>query len=192
MNGLAQLALKLTAPGVPDVYQGCEAWDLNLVDPDNRRPVDYAWRERTLAELAARSDDPALPRELLAQWQDGRVKLWLTARLLALRTREEALFAQGRYVPVRVRGAHRDAVCAYLRSDGTTHVLCVVPRLWQHLAGGGHALARGGDVGRYRRRAACRASRGAMHWRTKAPHPWALPVGLGNTTGALPLGQPAA
>jgi len=146
VNSLAQVALKLTAPGMPDAYQGSEAWDLDLVDPDNRRPVDYAWRERALAALAARQGDDTLPRELLDTWRDGRVKLWLTARLLDLRRDHPALFAHGRYAPVRVQGSRRDAVCAYLRSHAGRHVLCVVPRLWQRHADAGTAWPLGDAV----------------------------------------------
>ena len=86
-NSLIQTVGKLTAPGVPDIYQGCELWDLNLVDPDNRRPVDFAAREAAIADLAARLEAPdqrsALFKTLMDEWQDGRAKLATTALLLA-------------------------------------------------------------------------------------------------------------
>ncbi len=81
-NSLVQTVAKLTAPGVPDIYQGCELWDLNLVDPDNRRPVDFALREADMTDLAARlkapEQRPALFKTLIDEWQDGRVKLATT------------------------------------------------------------------------------------------------------------------
>lgn len=135
INSLAQVTLKLTTPGMPDLYQGCEGWDLNLVDPDNRRPVDYAWRARVLAECTAGVHDPGLASDLLACWQDGRVKVFVTSRLLDLRRRLAELFEHGTYVPLRVQGVHRDAVCAYLRRHEGTDVLVVVPRLWQEVTG---------------------------------------------------------
>src|SRR5207244_2618256 len=96
LNGLAQLTVKATIPGVPDFYQGTELWDLALVDPDNRRPVDFAARRTALAALAAEPDW----RALQACWQDGRIKLALTRRLLALRNALAQLFRDGEYVPV--------------------------------------------------------------------------------------------
>ena len=135
VTSLAQTAIKLTAPGVPDTYQGTELLDFSLVDPDNRRPVDYAQRSAMLHQLGAREASPVLAAELLAQWQDGRVKLWLTSRLLQLRKRRAEWFRNAAYVPVRTRGAHRHCVCAYLRRAAGAHVLCVVPRLWQVIAG---------------------------------------------------------
>ena len=80
INSLAQVALKLTVPGVPDIYQGNEIWDFSLVDPDNRRPVDYARRRKLLDSLTG-----ATPEELLQNWPDGRIKLFLTQRLLRFR-----------------------------------------------------------------------------------------------------------
>ncbi len=88
IHGLAQVALKLGAPGVPDIYQGCELWDYSLVDPDNRRPVDYASRREMLASFARRESEPSLLLdELLADWPDGRIKLYVTWRLLAAAAR---------------------------------------------------------------------------------------------------------
>ena len=88
LNSLSQVLLKITSPGVPDFYQGTELWDLNLVDPDNRRPVDYALRERLLSELDRKAEAgnlPALCAELLENYQDGRIKLWTTMQALRLR-----------------------------------------------------------------------------------------------------------
>ena len=103
-NSLVQTALKLTAPGVPDIYQGCELWDLSLVDPDNRRPVDYREREAALAalrpRLEAETERAGLFESLLTTWPDGRIKLALTALLLGLRRDRPELFAEGDYAPI--------------------------------------------------------------------------------------------
>ena len=101
VNSLAQVVLKIASPGVPDFYQGSELWDLSLVDPDNRRPVDYGLRAGyldALHELAEREGPGAVCRELLGNLADGRVKLWTTHRALALRQQEHALFRRGEYL----------------------------------------------------------------------------------------------
>ncbi|MDP9366041.1 MAG: malto-oligosyltrehalose synthase, partial [Chloroflexota bacterium] len=103
-NALAQLLLKLSAPGVPDLYQGTELWDLSLVDPDNRRPVDFAERARLARALARRRTTSALARELVATKADGRIKLYLAQRALACRRERPDLFADGEYVPLAARG----------------------------------------------------------------------------------------
>jgi len=127
-NSLGQLALKFTLPGVPDVYQGDELWNLNLVDPDNRRPVDYGLRTAMLDALRARSgDDPVqLVRELCRHWPDGRLKLFMIWKLLALRRRLAALFSGGTYHPLTVRGHYADSVCAYTRAYNGSRVVTVV------------------------------------------------------------------
>ena len=121
-NSLSQVVLKITAPGVPDFYQGTELWDLSLVDPDNRRPVDYAARRALLAELAERGDAelPALCAELLAAPADGALKLLVTARALRHRRRHRALFERGDYVPLAGDGARRRHVVAFARTTGRT------------------------------------------------------------------------
>lgn len=95
VHSLAQTTLKMTSPGVPDLYQGCEFWDLSLVDPDNRRPVDFAARRAALADIRrlAGADQPAAVRELLRSWPDGRIKMYLTHRLLELRAGREGAAA---------------------------------------------------------------------------------------------------
>ncbi len=94
LNSLAQTTLKMCAPGVPDFYQGSELWDFRLVDPDNRRPVDFAQREKMLKELhtAARKDLPQLARDLMARWPDERIKLHTIARTLQFRREHPNLF----------------------------------------------------------------------------------------------------
>ncbi len=131
VNGLAQTLLKLTAPGVPDLYQGTEFWDLSLVDPDNRRPVDYALRRRTLKKLGAAPD----PAELVANWHDGRVKQLVIARTLDLRRRLPAVFADGTYTALEVTGAQADRVVAFHRKLNDDEIVVVVPRLLAPLLG---------------------------------------------------------
>jgi (1->4)-alpha-D-glucan 1-alpha-D-glucosylmutase len=122
LNSLAQTLLRMTAPGVPDLYQGTEFWDFTLVDPDNRRPVDFPARQRALqreADLAP----------LLGDWRDGRVKQALIAHTLALRNRLPALFLEGDYLQLEIRGPKQAHLLAFLRRQGNLAVLSVVPRL---------------------------------------------------------------
>jgi (1->4)-alpha-D-glucan 1-alpha-D-glucosylmutase len=129
-NSLAQTLLKIASPGVPDFYQGTELWDLNLVDPDNRRPVDFVQRARFLEEIIRRSDDDilALIADLLASKDDGRVKLFLIHRALKARQELAELFAEGSYFPVKVKGKHRRRVVAFGRQWGEKCAAAVVPR----------------------------------------------------------------
>ncbi|MDN5865405.1 MAG: malto-oligosyltrehalose synthase, partial [Gammaproteobacteria bacterium] len=134
LASLAALALKCTAPGVPDFYQGTEFWDLTLVDPDNRRPVDYQRRARALGELepwiAGRVAGRArLVEELLGAWPDGRIKLYILASLLQLRRRRPKLFVQGGYELVRVEGACADDVLAFRRRHGDEQLVVLVARV---------------------------------------------------------------
>ena len=148
-NSLAQTLVKITAPGVPDFYQGTELWDLSLVDPDNRRPVDFAARERALTDLEAHlraGHLDALVDELLARWPDGRVKLYTIHRALTGRRAHPALFQQGAYVPLQAVGSHAAHVCAFARQMGTESVVVVVPRLMAALTGHGSRLPLGGEV----------------------------------------------
>ncbi|MBK6631423.1 MAG: malto-oligosyltrehalose synthase [Betaproteobacteria bacterium] len=140
INGLSQALLKLTSPGVPDLYQGCELWQFNLVDPDNRRPVDYAQRARMLAELKALADAPreAWPQRLqplVARPEDGRIKLYLTWRALRLRARWADLFRDGDYLPLAVDGTAAEHLCAFARCHDGRAVVVVVPRLLARLYG---------------------------------------------------------
>jgi (1->4)-alpha-D-glucan 1-alpha-D-glucosylmutase len=132
-NALGMQLLKLTSPGVPDVYQGTELWDRSLVDPDNRRPVDYTQRASLLRALRRRRPSVGLAGELLASKDDGRIKLWVTARALAARQRDPDLFGLGEYLPLEVRGTRRDQACAFARrlvdEHGAREVIVVVPRL---------------------------------------------------------------
>jgi (1->4)-alpha-D-glucan 1-alpha-D-glucosylmutase len=135
VNALAQTTLKLTSPGVPDIYQGQELWDFSLVDPDNRRPVDYELRARLLGELRqAWNDSPdkrsALARQLALRPRDPRLKLFVTWRLLAVRNAARRLFTEGAYTPLEVRGPAADHVAAFAWSDveGRPRLIVAVPR----------------------------------------------------------------
>jgi (1->4)-alpha-D-glucan 1-alpha-D-glucosylmutase len=129
VNALAQQLLKLTAPGVPDVYQGTELWDQSLVDPDNRRPVDYDRRSALLQALRARGPSRELAEHLLATKADGRIKLWLTHRALACRQSWPEVFADGEYLPLEATGSEADRVVAFARRHGEREVVVIVPRL---------------------------------------------------------------
>jgi (1->4)-alpha-D-glucan 1-alpha-D-glucosylmutase len=124
INSLSQVVLKLTAPGVPDIYQGCEIWNFSLVDPDNRQPVDYRQRREMLDALEAASPD-----ELLRQWPDGRIKLFLTQRLLRFRRDHQALFQHGKYLPLVVSGSLADCCVAFAREHEGTWIAVLAPRL---------------------------------------------------------------
>jgi len=139
LNSLAQLTLKMTMPGVPDIYQGTELWDLSLVDPDNRRPVDFSARAQTLAHEADWTS-------LAAAWPDGRIKLALTRRLLALRNECAALFAHGAYRPVEVSGRDRDHVLAFARVSGRDAVVVAVGRLFGPFSEGGRRWPSGWEA----------------------------------------------
>ncbi len=129
VRSLAQTLLKIAAPGVPDFYQGMELWDLSLVDPDNRRPVDFGLRQAALAELDARAaqDLPALLEDLCRHWTDGRIKLFVTSRALRVRASLPELFARGRYVPVGARGEDGSRLIAFARNRGNDWILTAAP-----------------------------------------------------------------
>jgi (1->4)-alpha-D-glucan 1-alpha-D-glucosylmutase len=137
---VAQTLLKLTSPGVPDIYQGTELWDFSLADPDNRRSVDFAHRRRVLTELGheiAREPDLApLARRLVETKEDGRIKLFVIRQALALRRQRALLFQAGEYRPLEAQGARADHVCAFARVRGEESAVVLVPRL---LAAGGLA-----------------------------------------------------
>ncbi|MGH9665836.1 MAG: malto-oligosyltrehalose synthase, partial [Bryobacteraceae bacterium] len=153
INSLSQLVLKIASPGVPDFYRGAELWDLNLVDPDNRRPVDFRLREQLLDEM-----EPLLacscPVEeriralglMLEHWEDGRIKLYVTAAGLRLRRRWWETFAGGQYVPLAVEGAAASHLVAFARVSSGRSVIAVAPRLAATLCGSRASLPLGPDV----------------------------------------------
>ncbi|QZD73933.1 malto-oligosyltrehalose synthase [Pseudomonas sp. 3-2] len=120
LNGLAQTLLRMTVPGVPDLYQGNEFWDFSMVDPDNRRPVDYAARQQAL-------EAPGPVQELLANWRDGRIKQALIAEVLRLRADHTELFRQGSYQALEVLGSQAHNVLAFAREHGERRIIVIVP-----------------------------------------------------------------
>lgn len=128
LNSLAQSLLRMSVPGVPDLYQGAEYWDFSLVDPDNRRPVDYAARQRSLHDAQALG-------QLLEHWQDGRIKQALVARTLQTRAAHAELFMHGDYQPLEVVGEHANKVLAFARTTATQLAVVIVPRLCSDLLG---------------------------------------------------------
>jgi (1->4)-alpha-D-glucan 1-alpha-D-glucosylmutase len=124
VNSLTQTLLKLTVPGVPDIYQGNEIWDFSLVDPDNRRPVDFGHRQSLLQQIAG-----ADPAELLRTWPDGRLKLFLTQRVLTFRREHSHLFKQGSYIPVATTGAFGNSCVAFVRQSGAEWIMVIASRV---------------------------------------------------------------
>jgi (1->4)-alpha-D-glucan 1-alpha-D-glucosylmutase len=129
LYALCQTLLKTTCPGVPDVYQGCDLWDFSLVDPDNRRPVDYEKRQRFLNEIKARENDEGLLQDLLSSPEDARVKLYLLHKVLHLRKDLKDLFDRGDYIPLQLKGEHSEHAMAFARHYGNDWCIVVVPRL---------------------------------------------------------------
>ena len=147
LNSISQTLCKLTAPGVPDIYQGNDILDFSLVDPDNRRAVDYEQRARMLAALEAHGDaDPKFARALLDNLSDGRAKLYVTWKALQFRKLRPALFRDGDYVAAHATGESASHLCAYARRLASEAVLVIVPRLYARLLGERNELPLGESV----------------------------------------------
>jgi (1->4)-alpha-D-glucan 1-alpha-D-glucosylmutase len=131
LYSLNQLLLKLTCPGVPDIYQGCEFWDLSLVDPDNRRKVDYSLRQESLDKLqaAATGEQAKLHQQLLQEPGNGQVKLYLLFRILTARNNFRDVFEQGEYLPLEATGNHNNHVLAFARKYKNQWAIVAVPLL---------------------------------------------------------------
>ncbi|MEJ2431056.1 MAG: malto-oligosyltrehalose synthase, partial [Deltaproteobacteria bacterium] len=129
-NSLAQTLIKITAPGVPDFYQGAELWDLNLVDPDNRRPVDFSIRESLLRNIKEESqaDLLSLVAKLLRNREDGRIKLFLISMALKARKQHANIFQMGTYTPLAVSGSLREHLIGFLREYGEKRAVTIAPR----------------------------------------------------------------
>ncbi|MGL5064549.1 MAG: malto-oligosyltrehalose synthase, partial [Microcoleus sp.] len=129
-NSLSQTLLKIASPGVPDIYQGTEFWDLSHVDPDNRRPVDFDRRIEILQEIKEKSEANILQliEELIATREDARIKLFLTARILAARKHYREVFQNGNYQPLTVTGPFKDSIVAFVRSWENTTIMAIAPR----------------------------------------------------------------
>ena len=134
-NSLSQVLLKLASPGVPDIYQGTETWDLSLVDPDNRRAVDYEQREQCLTHFKEHKDLSTLIRDLFTHAEDGRIKFFLLYRLLQARNERKNLFQNSHYIPLTVRGTHENNIIAFARTDNQNCMLCLAPRFVSQLIG---------------------------------------------------------
>lgn len=128
INGLSQALLKIAAPGAADFYQGSELWDLRLVDPDNRGPVDFTQRTALLEQIQNVTNSKAELRDLLLNWSDGRIKLYLLWKALGFRRDHCSIFQQGEILPLETTGCHAHHVIAFLRRAGESSVLITVPR----------------------------------------------------------------
>jgi (1->4)-alpha-D-glucan 1-alpha-D-glucosylmutase len=124
INSLTQTLLKLTSPGVPDIYQGTEIWDYSLVDPDNRRPVDYEVRREMLKSLSS-----ATPGEPMKTWPDGRIKMFLTQRMLRFRREHADLFERGEYLPLQSSGTFAECCISFVRRLDDYWTAIIAPRL---------------------------------------------------------------
>jgi (1->4)-alpha-D-glucan 1-alpha-D-glucosylmutase len=134
-SSLSQLILKITSPGVPDLYRGAELWDLSLADPDNRRPVDFATRQKIFDEV---KNETKLPN-LLKRYSDGRLKMFVTWKALQFRRTQSDLFTEGEYIPLRVTGAQSNHVIAFARYLHKRWLIVAVPRLFASLTRAGSA-----------------------------------------------------
>lgn len=148
-NSLSQTLLKLTSPGLPDIYQGTELWDLSLVDPDNRRPVDYPKRVEILRELTVKEQQMGLSSlcgELLESMDTGAIKLFLTWKALACRNVNRDVFEQGAYTPLVVRGERAESVVAFMREFEGKKIIVAVPRFITGLLREGISYPHGQEV----------------------------------------------
>ncbi len=139
LNSLAQLVLKLTCPGVPDLYRGTELWDFSLVDPDNRRPVNYDVRQQLLSDLRVSElsgDLRQLCGDMLKNWKDSRIKMWTAMRILRFRRDHGELFQHGSYEPLTTGGEPEQHVIAYVRKWQDQAVIVAVPRFTYSLMKG--------------------------------------------------------
>lgn len=139
LNSLSQLLLKITLPGIPDFYQGTELWDFSLVDPDNRRPVDFNERMKLLESITnfKAENRLSLIKEMLSSWKDGRIKLYITCKALNARHSYSELFQNGEYLPLKTTGKKQEYIFAFIRSLREDLILVAVPKLFTKLSGVG-------------------------------------------------------
>ncbi len=128
-NSLSQVVLKVLLPGIPDFYQGCEFWDLSLVDPDNRRPVDYDSRRESLQEVMSHKDRPGFLRQLWRNREDGLIKMFLIWITLRIRRDYRKVFEKGEYLPATVAGPRKNSIIAFMRTFKEQRILVAVPRM---------------------------------------------------------------
>ena len=148
VNGLSQTLLKIASPGVPDFYQGSEFWDLRMVDPDNRGPIDFAKRADALRSMAqADSSDAAEAlRDMGEHWHDGRIKMFLIWKAGRFRRDHEELFRAGEFLPLQLAGSNSRNVVAFARKQGTSWALAAVPRWPSQVAAKGKRQFDWGDT----------------------------------------------
>jgi (1->4)-alpha-D-glucan 1-alpha-D-glucosylmutase len=135
LNSISQTLIKITSSGVPDFYQGTELWDLNMVDPDNRRPVDFNKRAKLL-EAAQKLKPPEIS-ESLTDFEDGKVKIYEIYKALEARNKNKALFQEGDYVPLTVKGALKRHIVAFCRRKNAEWAVVVAPRCLADVVGNG-------------------------------------------------------
>ncbi len=129
INSLSGVVLKILSPGVPDFYQGTELWDFSLVDPDNRKPVDYELRKKYLDEILYEyKDKKNLVSKLLKSYKNGKIKLYFTYQLLNYRKKNSDLFNSGEYIPLKVEGKFKNNIIAFARKKDKKYIICVIPR----------------------------------------------------------------
>jgi (1->4)-alpha-D-glucan 1-alpha-D-glucosylmutase len=165
VNSLSQALMKIAAPGVADFYQGSELWDLRLVDPDNRGPVDFARRMQLLQEIesAEAADSGKLFRDLVEHWHDGRIKLYLMQKAIRYRREHAALFQEGGFEPLEIAGECPEHVVSFLRRHSEGQVLAVVPRWLSQLPG---SSARGRVESEWKDAEILLPSDSPSHWRS--------------------------
>jgi (1->4)-alpha-D-glucan 1-alpha-D-glucosylmutase len=149
LNSLSQLLLKITLPGIPDFYQGTELWDFSLVDPDNRRPVDYARRIKYLNSIADVEDSNRLSiiKDMISSWRDGRIKLYIAYKALNTRRNYATVFREGKYLPLETSGRKSEYICAFIRSYQEACVLVAIPRFFTKLYNEDPTTVEGGMLG---------------------------------------------
>lgn len=148
-NSLSQVLLKIASPGIPDFYNGSELWDFSLVDPDNRRPVDYTVRQTILNELniiRSEKGPSELANKLIGEKENGKIKLYTTYTALNFRRNHEELFKKGKYIPLEVLGERENHVCAFARQLEGSIVIVVIPRFLTHLIPEPESLPFGKEV----------------------------------------------
>jgi len=148
-NSLSQTLLKITSPGVPDFYQGTEIWDFSLVDPDNRRPVDYGMRMKMFEEIKSRESEVGsfmLAKELLTNKDNGKVKLYLIYKALNYRKAHRDLFETGEYIPLETMGEKANNICVFVRRIGNTRAIAVAPRFFAKLISENDGLPLGKEI----------------------------------------------
>ena len=135
-NSLSQTLLKLTCPGVPDIYQGCETWNFRMVDPDNRSPVDFAFLSNLLGEISRCDAKPKnLAADLLSRSEDGAIKMYVQSRVLNFRKQYQELFNSGSYIPFQSAGKHASNVISFGRQYRRSKIIVAVPRFFSNVCG---------------------------------------------------------